>query len=56
MQQEIQRAMEDQTRAMDQQRREMSAYFREMLASSRNAPIDEIDPREDSTNSNNEDT
>ncbi|KAK2396037.1 hypothetical protein QL285_057711 [Trifolium repens] len=56
MQQEIRRVREEQTRAMDQQRREMGAYIRELLASSsRNAPIDETNPQEDSTNSNNED-
>ncbi|KAK2355739.1 hypothetical protein QL285_093123 [Trifolium repens] len=50
------RAMDQQTRAMDQQRREVGAYIRELLASSsRNVPIDETNPQEDSTNSNNED-
>ncbi|WJX62402.1 uridine/cytidine kinase [Trifolium repens] len=56
MQQEIRGLREEQTRAMDQQRREVGAYIRELLASSsRNAPIDETNPQEDSTNSNNED-
>jgi hypothetical protein len=56
LQQEIRRVREEQTRAMDQQRREVGAYIRELLASSsRNAPIDETNPHEDSTNSNNED-
>ncbi|WJX68699.1 hypothetical protein P8452_53043 [Trifolium repens] len=56
MQEEIRRVREEQTRAMDQQRREMNqqrremgAYIRELLASSsRNAPIDETNPQEDS--------
>ncbi|WJX24168.1 hypothetical protein P8452_13307 [Trifolium repens] len=56
LQQEIRRVREEQTRTMDQQRREVGAYIRELLASSsRNAPIDETNPQEDSTNSNNED-
>ncbi|WJX34261.1 uridine/cytidine kinase [Trifolium repens] len=56
LQEEIRRVREEQTRAMDQQRREVGAYIRELLASSsRNVPIDETNPQEDSTNSNNED-
>ncbi|KAK2411033.1 hypothetical protein QL285_046359 [Trifolium repens] len=56
LQEEIRRVREEQARAMDQQRREMDAYIRELLASSsRNVPIDETNPQEDSTNSNNED-
>ncbi|KAK2449966.1 hypothetical protein QL285_009111 [Trifolium repens] len=56
LQQEIRRVREEQTLAMDQQRREVGAYIRELLASSsRNAPIDETNPQDDSTNSNNED-
>ncbi|KAK2423939.1 hypothetical protein QL285_034356 [Trifolium repens] len=51
MQEEIRRVREEQ-----KQRREMGAYIRELLASSsRNAPIDETNPQEDSNNSNNED-
>ncbi|MCI04456.1 hypothetical protein A2U01_0025503 [Trifolium medium] len=49
MQQEISRAMEE-------QRREISALKEMLASSSRNAPIDESDPHEGSTNSNNEDT
>ncbi|KAK2420704.1 hypothetical protein QL285_031408 [Trifolium repens] len=56
LQEEIRRVREENTRAMDQQRREVGAYIRELLASSsRNVPIDETNPQEDSTNSNNED-
>ncbi|WJX28340.1 uridine/cytidine kinase [Trifolium repens] len=56
LQEEIRRLREEQTRAMDQQRREVGVYIRELLASSsKNVPIDETNPQEDSTNSNNED-
>ncbi|CAJ2638326.1 unnamed protein product [Trifolium pratense] len=41
---------------MEEQRREMSALKEMLASSSRNAPIDETNPHEDSTNSNNGDT